>query len=158
MVYNTEIEEIYMSGEPILVLLIEDNSDHAELVMRTIKNHRIPTRIQHLSDGEIALDYLLRRNTFSDPEKSPRPHMVLLDLRLPRVDGLEVLRIVKQDVDLRQIPVVILTTSEAERDVQAAYDNHVNSYLVKPAGFEEFSSMMNDLGTYWLQWNKQARV
>ncbi len=147
-----------MSGEPILVLLVEDNADHAELVIRTMENHHIPTQIKHISDGETALDYLLRRNKFSDPENSPRPHMILLDLRLPRVDGLEVLRLIKEEEELRRIPVIVLTTSEAERDVLHAYENYVNSYLVKPVGFEDFSNLMKDLGIYWLGWNKQARV
>ncbi|NWF65038.1 MAG: response regulator [Chloroflexi bacterium] len=146
-----------MLAEPILVMLVEDNADHAELVIRTMESHPIPVRIQHFTDGESALDYLLQRNNFSDPETSPRPHIILLDLRLPRVDGLEVLRLIKQEEDLRKIPVVILTTSEAERDVIHAYDNYVNSYLVKPVGFEDFSNLMKDLGVYWLGWNKQIR-
>lgn len=147
-----------MLGEPILVMLVEDNADHAELVIRTMESHHIPTRIQHLTDGESALDYLLRRNNFSDPETSPRPHMILLDLRLPRVDGLEVLRVIKEEEELRSIPVVVLTTSEAERDVTHAYEHYVNSYLVKPVGFEDFSNLMKDLGVYWLGWNKQLRA
>lgn len=147
-----------MLGEPVLVLLIEDNIDHAELVIRTMESHHIPTRIQHLTDGESALDYLLRRNKFSDPESSPLPHMILLDLRLPRVDGLEVLKSIKEEETLRHIPVIILTTSEAERDVVHAYENYVNSYLVKPVGFEDFSNLMKDIGIYWLGWNKQAHV
>ena len=147
-----------MLGEPILVMLVEDNADHAELVIRTMESHHIPTRIQHLTDGESALDYLLRRNQFSDPETSPRPHMILLDLRLPRVDGLEVLRVIKEEEDLKKIPVVILTASEAERDVMHAYEYYVNSYLVKPVGFEDFSNLMKDLGGYWLGWNKQLNV
>ena len=130
-----------MLGDPILVMLVEDNADHAELVIRTMESHHIPTKIQHLTDGESALDYLLRRNEYSDPETSPRPHMILLDLRLPRVDGLEVLRIIKEEEELRSIPVVILTTSEAEKDVMHAYENYVNSYLVKPVGFEDFSNL-----------------
>lgn len=147
-----------MLGDPILVMLVEDNVDHAELVIRTMENHHIPTRIQHFTDGESALDYLLRRHAFSDPDSSPRPHIILLDLRLPRVDGLEVLRLIKEEEDLRKIPVVILTTSEAERDVIHAYDNYVNSYLVKPVGFEDFSNLMKDFGVYWLGWNKQLRA
>lgn len=146
-----------MLAEPILVMLVEDNADHAELVIRTLENHHIPTRILHISDGESALDYLLRRNGYNDPETSPRPHVILLDLRLPRVDGLEVLRMVKEEAELRSIPVVILTTSDAEKDLAHAYENYVNSYLVKPVGFEDFSSLMNDLGVYWLGWNKQVR-
>lgn len=146
-----------MLGEPMLVMLVEDNADHAELVIRTMESHRIPTRILHLSDGEAALNYLLRRNEYGDPETSPRPHVILLDLRLPRVDGLEVLRAIKAEGGLRNIPVVILTTSEAEKDLAKAYDNYVNSYLVKPVGFEDFSALMNDLGMYWLGWNKQTQ-
>lgn len=140
-------------GEPVLVMLVEDNADHAELVIRTMEDHRIANRIIHFSDGQSALDYLLRRENYSDPASSPRPHMILLDLRLPRVDGLEVLKVIKEQEDTKKIPVIILTTSEAEKDVTRAYDNYVNSYLVKPVGFEQFSKLMNDLGFYWLGWN-----
>ncbi len=143
-----------MRGEPVFVMLVEDNIDHAELVIRTLENHRIANQIKHFADGQIALDYLLRRGEYTNQaEASPRPHLILLDLRLPRVDGLEVLRQIKEEDDLKNIPVIILTTSEAEKDVARAYDNHVNSYLVKPVGFEEFSKLMNDLGFYWLGWN-----
>lgn len=142
-----------MMGEPVLVMLVEDNADHAELVIRTMADHRIANRILHFSDGQSALDYLLRREEYQDPDSSPRPHMILLDLCLPRVDGLEVLHLIKQQEDTKTIPVIILTTSEAERDVARAYDNYVNSYLVKPVGYEEFSKLMNDLGFYWLGWN-----
>lgn len=142
-----------MMGEPVLVMLVEDNIDHAELVIRALEDHRIVNRISHFSDGQTALDYLLRRGEYESPESSPRPHMILLDLRLPRVDGLEVLRVIKEKDALKNIPVVILTTSEAEKDVARAYANHVNSYLVKPVGFEDFSKLMNDLGFYWLGWN-----
>ena len=147
-----------MMGEPVLVMLVEDNADHAELVIRTMEDHRIANKILHFTDGQSALDYLLRRGEYEKPESSPRPHMILLDLRLPRVDGLEVLNMIKQREDTKSIPVVILTTSEAERDVARAYDNHVNSYLVKPVGFEEFSKLMNDLGFYWLGWNTNPHV
>lgn len=142
-----------MKGEPVFVMLVEDNIDHAELVIRTLESHRIANQIRHFLDGQNALDYLLRRGEYADPKSSPRPHMVLLDLRLPRVDGLEVLRQIKAQDDLKHIPVIILTTSEAEKDVARAYDNHANSYLVKPVGYEEFSKLMDDLGFYWLGWN-----
>ncbi len=142
-----------MEGEPVLVLLVEDNMDHAELVIRTLEDHHIANKIKHLVDGQIALDYLLRRNEFAEPESSPRPHMILLDLRLPQVDGLEVLKNVKESNELKHIPVIILTTSEADNDMIRAYDHHVNSYLVKPVGFDDFSQLMNDLGFYWLGWN-----
>ena len=142
-----------MRGEPVFVMLVEDNIDHAELVIRTLESHRIANQIKHFSDGQNALDYLLRLGEYKNPESSPRPHLILLDLRLPRVDGLEVLSRIKEQDELKNIPVIILTTSEAEIDVARAYDNHVNSYLIKPVGFEEFSKLMNDLGFYWLGWN-----
>jgi len=147
-----------MNGEPALVLLVEDNVDHAELVIRTMENHRIANKIKHFLDGQTALDYLLRRGEYEDPASSPRPQMILLDLRLPRVDGLEVLHQIKEKNDLKNVPVIILTSSDAERDVAGAYDNHVNSYLVKPVGFDEFSKLMNDLGFYWLGWNTHPRI
>ncbi|MBI5962393.1 MAG: response regulator [Chloroflexi bacterium] len=147
-----------MRGEPVFVMLVEDNIDHAELVIRTLENHRIANQIKHFSDGQNALDYLLRHNGYQDPDSSPRPHLILLDLRLPRVDGLEVLRQIKEQEELKNIPVIILTTSEAEKDVARAYDNHVNSYLVKPVGFEEFSKLMDDLGFYWLGWNTHPHL
>lgn len=147
-----------MIGEPVLVMLVEDNADHAELVIRTLQDHRIANTIKHFSDGQAALDYLLRQGEYQDPEKSPHPHMILLDLRLPRVDGLEVLRIIKQQEELKTIPVIILTTSQAEKDVALAYDNHANSYLVKPVGFDEFSKLMHDLGFYWLGWNTHPNL
>ena len=147
-----------MVGEPVLVMLVEDNADHAELVIRTLQDHHIANTIKHFSDGQTALDYLLRRGEYENPESSPYPHMILLDLRLPRVDGLEVLRIIKEQDALKTIPVIILTTSEAEKDVARAYDNHVNSYLVKPVGFDEFSKLMQDLGFYWLGWNTHPRI
>jgi CheY-like chemotaxis protein len=145
-------------AEPFLVMLVEDNDDHAELVIRTLEDHRIANRIQHFTDGQTAIDYLLRQGQYSAPASSPRPHIILLDLRLPRVDGLVVLHNIKENSELKSIPVIVLTTSEAERDVARAYDNYVNSYLVKPVGFEEFSKLMNDLGFYWLGWNTRPET
>ncbi|GJQ52910.1 MAG: response regulator [Anaerolineaceae bacterium] len=147
-----------MIGEPVLVMLIEDNIDHAELVIRTLEEHRIANRVRHFADGQTALDYLFRRGEFSDPETSRRPHLILLDLRLPRIDGVEVLQAIKNDDELKSIPVVILTTSEAEKDVIRAYMHHANSYLVKPVGFEEFKKLMDDLGFYWLGWNTHPQI
>lgn len=144
--------------DALLVMLIEDNDDHAELIQRTLAQHSVANRVIHVSDGEAALDYLFRRGPWADPSHSPRPSVVLLDLRLPRVDGLEVLKSIKQSADLRRIPVVVLTTSETERDVTRAYDHHANSYLVKPIGFEAFASLMNDVGTYWLSCNTRPVV
>ena len=142
-----------MNGEPLTLLLVEDNSAHAELVMRSLGEHRVANSVYHVGNGEEALNYLFRREQYADPQKSPRPHVVLLDLRLPKIDGLEVLKEIKKSPRLLDVPIVILTTSEAERDVAKAYEHHANSYLVKPIDFGDFSNMMNDLGFYWLAWN-----
>ena len=144
-----------MNGEPLRILLIEDNPDHAELIKRGFQDHRIANKIYHVSDGEAALDYLFHRGDYADPKKSPSPHIILLDLRLPKIDGLEVLKEIKSDKNLRSIPVVVLTTSEAEKDMAIAYYNHANSYLVKPVDFEKFTKLMDDLGFYWLAWNRK---
>ena len=142
-----------MIGEPILVMLVEDNVDHAELVIRTLEEHKIANRVKHFLDGQSALDYLFRRGEFENAADIALPHVILLDLRLPRVDGIDVLRAIKEDDNLKSIPVVVLTTSEAEKDVAKAYYNHANSYLVKPVGFDEFKNLMDDIGFYWLSWN-----
>jgi CheY-like chemotaxis protein len=142
-----------VNGEALVILLVEDNQDHTELVMRSFQDHRIANMIYHVTDGDAALNYLFRRGAYADPKKSPKPDVVLLDLRLPKIDGLEVLNEIKTEKHLACIPVVILTTSEAEEDVATAYDCHANSYLVKPIDFDKFTQLINDLGLYWLAWN-----
>jgi CheY-like chemotaxis protein len=140
-------------GEPLRILLVEDEPAHAELVMRSFEDHEVPNRIYHVSDGEQALNFLFRRGEYADRNSCPRPDVILLDLRLPRIDGLEVLKEIKAADDVRHIPVVILTSSEAEMDIAKAYDYHVNSYLVKPIDFDKFTRMMETLSDYWLVWN-----
>ncbi|ADJ27639.1 response regulator [Nitrosococcus watsonii] len=142
-----------MKGEILNILLVEDNPDHAELVMRSFQAHRVANCIHHVIHGEEALQYLFRQDIYSDPRASPRPHVILLDLRLPRIDGLEILEIIRSSPEIKNIPVVVLTTSKAEQDVAKAYSKHINSYLVKPVDFEGFNRMMEDLGFYWLAWN-----
>ena len=142
-----------MNGEPILVLLVEDNEDHAELLKRTLREADHPIRIVHARDGEAALDYLGLSSRSSDPAKNPTPGLVLLDLRLPRLDGLDVLRRIKEVQRLRPVPVVILTTSSAPSDIARAYAFHANSYLAKPASFDSFSRLMQTLSRYWTVWN-----
>ena len=147
---------VLSNGEALRILLVEDNPAHAELVMRSFENNRIANNITHLEDGEQALDYLHRRGTYSSLAKSPLPHLVLLDLRLPKVDGLEVLDDIKTSSELLSVPVVILTTSGADMDVAKAYKRHANSYLIKPINFEQFTKMMDELGYYWLVWNHKS--
>jgi CheY-like chemotaxis protein len=142
------------SGEPLVILFIEDDPAHAEITIRNFKKYRISNKLIHLSDGQQALDYLFRQGEFSDPESSPKPHLILLDLRLPKVDGLEVLERINNDPALRCIPSVILTTSDAEADISKAYDFNVNSYLVKPIDFDKFSKLIETFGFYWVVWNQ----
>ena len=142
-----------MSGEALRILLVEDNPAHAELIIRNLRQHQIANAIHHVSDGEEALQFLRHEGMYSQPGSSPRPHLVLLDLRLPKIDGLEVLKTIKNTRELHTLPVVILTTSNAERDMARAYEYHANSYLVKPVDFDKFSQLMKDLGFYWLAWN-----
>jgi len=141
------------NGEPLTILLVEDNQDHAELVKRSFKAHRVANKMYHVSDGAEALDYLFQRGAFADADKCPLPHLILLDLRLPKVDGIEVLKEIRASEKLAKIPVVFLTSSEKETDVAKAYDEHVNSYLVKPVDFANFDQMMDQIGFYWLAWN-----
>lgn len=143
-----------MKGEPLTILLVEDNPDHAELVIRNMEEFSVANTIVHVQDGEAALDYLLDRGKYAGMRR-PLPHLVLLDLQLPKVSGLEVLKQVKQDSRLRALPVVMLTTSSAERDMTKAYEYHANSYLSKPVDFCDFSRMLKDLGFYWLVWNRR---
>ena len=145
------------TGEPVIILLVEDEPAHAEIVRRNLADHCIanrPVRLMHVADGQQALDYLFRQGEFQDPSRSPRPDLVLLDLRLPKVDGLEVLKTVKNDAGLANIPVIVLTTSSAGADIVKAYDNHANSYLVKPVDFVQFKQLMDAIGFYWLVWNQ----
>lgn len=142
-----------MKAEPVQILLVEDNDDHAELVFRNLSEHRVANQVHRVADGEAALNYLLQRGEYADPHSCPRPHLILLDLRLPKIDGLEVLRQIKLVPSLQRIPVVILTTSAAEADVARAQDLHVNAYVVKPIDFAKFSDLMHHLGFFWLVWN-----
>lgn len=142
-----------LTGEPLHILLVEDNEAHAELVIRGMRDQQVANKIHHVLDGEKALDYLFSRGEFTNPVENPRPNLVLLDLRLPRVDGLEVLKTIKTTPSLLRIPVVILTSSDAESDIAKSFDYHANSYIVKPLDFKTFTQLMKELGFYWLGWN-----
>jgi CheY-like chemotaxis protein len=143
-----------MKAESNLILLVEDDPAHAEVVRRNLSESRQVIRLKHVSDGQAALNYLFRREEFSIPALSPRPGLILLDLRLPKVDGLEVLKAIKEDERFSQIPVVMLTTSAAETDVSKAYAFRANSYLVKPADFVKFGELIEAVGCYWLSLNR----
>ncbi|HLP75235.1 MAG TPA: response regulator [Bacteroidales bacterium] len=149
-----EEEILNGKGEPLVILFIEDDPAHAEITMRNFKKNRISNKVIHLWDGQEALDYLFRQGKYSDPDTSPTPHLILLDLRLPKVDGLEVLERIRAVDKLKCIPTVVLTTSQAEADISKAYQYNVNSYLVKPMDYEKFSNLIEAFGFYWAVWNK----
>jgi CheY-like chemotaxis protein len=144
-----------MEEEKTVILLVEDEEAHAMLTMRTLEEEGVDNEIHWVADGEEALDYLFQNGSYADKARSPRPDLVILDLRLPKCDGHEVLAAIKQSEDLKVIPVVVLTTSENSKDMTKAYGNHANSYLVKPLGFGEFSEMIRELRSYWLVQNRQ---
>ena len=149
---------ITTGGEPIVLLLIEDNAAHAEMVKRSFEQHKVANVIQHVDDGQKALDYLFREGEYTDADKYPMPHCIFLDLRLPKVDGLELLRQIKTSDDLLKTPVVVLTTSAADKDIAMAYEYHANSYVVKPMDFAKFEALMEDLGYYWMIWNQNSKI
>ena len=143
-----------IKGIPVTILLVEDDPAHAEIVRRNLGSFRVANRIIHVEDGQAALDYLFHQGAYADPKASPRPNLILLDLRLPKVDGMEVLRRIKEDEELKSLPTVVLTTSGAESDMVNAYTQGAGSYLVKPVDFEKFSKLMEVFGFYWLAWNR----
>jgi CheY-like chemotaxis protein len=136
------------------ILIVEDNPDDLELALDALATHQLAQRIEVARDGVEALDYLFRRGDFSDRAAERLPRVVLLDLKLPRIDGLEVLRQIKSDPTTRRIPVVVLTSSREERDIFESYDLGVNSYIVKPVNFEQFNRAVRELSLYWVLMNE----
>lgn len=147
-----------MSNDQIVeLLLVEDNPHDAELALRALNRHNLANSIVHVTDGAEALDFLYARNAHAGRNKKNQPKVILLDLKLPRVDGLEVLRTMKGDPALRPIPVVVLTTSREESDLLTSYQLGVNSYIVKPVDFPQFVEAIRQLGFYWLLINESPK-
>ncbi len=144
-----------MTAQKPKILLVEDEQAHADLIMIAMEQHELGNDVIHVKDGEEALNFLLRKGEYSKQGCEDMPNLILLDLRLPRVDGLEVLTRIKSDEKLKKIPVVILTTSASEKDLLKAYENNVNSYLVKPVDYKKFRKMLETLGYYWLGYNRK---
>lgn len=140
-----------LNEKKVSFLLVEDDEDHAQLVIRSLRSNRVINRIEHINNGADAIEYLYARGKYQNREL---PDIILLDLKLPKVDGLEVLQKIKNDEALKVIPVVVLTTSDAESDRTSAYLKHANSYLVKPLDFISFRKMAEELNLYWAIWNQ----
>ncbi|MDT8369218.1 MAG: response regulator [Longimicrobiales bacterium] len=136
------------------ILLVEDDPDDQELTLRAIRAENLKNEIVVVEDGAQALDYLFARGTYADRDPKLLPQVVLLDLKLPKVDGLEVLRQIRGDGRTRLLPVVILTSSKEERDIAAGYGLGANSYVQKPVDFDEFCEAVRKLGLYWLLLNQ----
>jgi CheY-like chemotaxis protein len=137
----------------IEIVLVEDNPNDAELMVRALKKHNLANKIVLLKDGAEALDFLLAEGGTGQQAGPLAPRVVLLDIKLPKVDGLEVLRRMKSDDRTREIPVVIMTSSNQERDIKTAYSLGVNSFVTKPIKFQEFAKVVAELGMYWLMVN-----
>lgn len=142
-----------MDSEDNIILLVEDNPDDQALTLRALRKNRIRNPVVVARDGAEALDYLFRRGSHSERDPSVRTRLVLLDLKLPKVDGLEVLRQLRRDPATRLLPVVILTTSDERQDVLAGYELGANSYIRKPVELERLIEAVRQLGLYWLHLN-----
>ena len=136
------------------ILLVEDNDDDVQLTLRALRLHRVANRVEVVSDGADALDYLHCRGAYAGRDRMDLPQLVLLDLKLPKVGGLEVLTQIRQDPRTKRLPVVILTSSNTEADVARSYDLGANSYIRKPVDFSQFMDAVNSLGLYWLVLNE----
>lgn len=132
------------------IILVEDNKSDAMLFIRALKKHNLANSLIHLIDGAQALDYIFGKGEFEGRNIEERPKVIFLDIKMPKVSGLEVLKILKADERTMQIPVVIMTSSKEEKDIMESHKLGVNSYVVKPVGFENFSKTIADLGFYWL--------
>jgi len=139
------------------VLLVEDNQQDAELTIRSLKKHKLANSVSVVEDGAEALDFVFCRGKFDQRDINHPPKVIFLDLKLPRVGGLEVLRAIKQDARTRSVPVVVVTSSREDPDVKAAYELGANSYVVKPVDFESFTEAIGNLGLYWLLINQPPR-
>ncbi len=143
-----------MSYNDIEILLVEDNPADVELTLHALRQEKLANAVEVARDGEEALDYIFCRGQFSGRQSDKQPHVVLLDLKLPKVDGLEVLRQMKRDVRTKMIPVVILTSSREEKDLINGYALGVNAYIQKPVDFDKFRETVKRLGLFWLVVNQ----
>lgn len=140
--------------QEVEILLVEDNPRDAEMTMRALRKNNFLNQLHWVKDGEEALDFLFCRETYADRNRNQTPKVVLLDIKMPKVDGIEVLRQVKADEQLRAIPVVVMTSSNEERDVVESYRLGVNSFIVKPVEFSSFMETVAKIGLYWILTNR----
>jgi two-component system, response regulator len=138
------------------ILLVEDNPADAELVIRALRKVNLANHLVHVKDGEEALDFLFARGQYAGRELKQKPRVILLDIKLPKIDGIEVLREIKANEETKFIPTVIMTSSKEERDIIISYELGVNSFVVKPVDFTAFAKAVSELGMYWVLINQPA--
>jgi two-component system response regulator len=143
-----------MNVSEVEILLVEDNVHDAELTIRSLKKVNMANHIVHVKDGEEALDFIFARGVFAGRDIAEKPKVILLDIKMPKVDGIEVLRQIKTNDITKTIPVVIMTSSREEQDIIDSYNLGVNGYVVKPVDFDAFAKAVSDLGLYWLAINQ----
>lgn len=146
-----------MDINEIEILYVEDNPNDVELTLRALRKRNLANKLYHVEDGALALDFVFGRGDFGSRDVANVPKLILLDIKLPKVDGLEVLRTLKADERTKNIPVVMLTSSAEDRDVVESYRLGVNSYIVKPVDFDKFAQAVSDVGFYWAVLNRPIR-
>ena len=145
---------LYPEEHRIEIVFVEDSPEDADLAMRSFKKNKLVNEIKVIDDGQSAMDYLFGEGEYADNGRPVTPKLVLLDLKLPKVNGLQILERMKSDPTLKRVPVVILTSSNEDRDITRAYDLGANSYIVKPVNFSKFAEAIQNLGVYWLVLNQ----
>jgi len=143
-----------MYENEVEILLVEDNQEDAELTLRALKKHNLTNKVKVIPDGEEAMDYIFAEGEYAGREISDRPRVIFLDLKLPKVSGIEILKRIKSDGRTKLIPVVVLTSSKEDKDLAVCYENGVNSYIVKPVDFDKFFKSVVELGLYWMVLNE----
>jgi CheY-like chemotaxis protein len=139
------------NGQPIVILMADDDADDRMLTKDALGESRVLNEIRFVEDGEELMEYLHRKGKYADPESSPKPGLILLDLNMPKKDGREALKEIKSDPNLRRIPVVIMTTSKAEEDIFRSYDFGASSFITKPVTFDRLVDLMKAIGEYWVE-------
>ena len=144
-----------MDNHSIDLLLVEDNPNDAEITIRELKKHNLANHLFHVKDGEEALDFIFKRGKYvNETDMLIKPKLVLMDIKMPKMDGIDVLRVLKSDVRTKDIPVVMLTSSKEDPDIKKCYELGANSYIVKPVNFESFADSIRNIGFYWLLLNQ----
>jgi CheY-like chemotaxis protein len=146
-----------MNNDEIEILLVEDSKEDAALAIRALKKKNLGNKLVHLNDGVEALDFIYGTGNYEGQKGNFLPKVILLDLKMPRLNGMEVLKKIKSDPQTKAIPVVILTSSAEDPDIKTAYELGANSYIVKPVEFDNFSQVVSDLGMYWVVMNKSPK-